>query len=328
MSYPISSFFDDDVFRISVLSNRSKSNSELSNLVRSLDTVSQNFKKPLFVYYRQDRTFEGKLRRSRSANIHQDELEGDLRAISDLENWWDNRDAEEARAVRDTGNTNFRDPQLQAIRALIQKIDAFEDVRYSYDASRPGLYFSKTDGQRVHISKLSGGERSYIILLADLARRLQISQPDIDLADIPGIILIDEIELNLHPSWQSEVIITLCEVFKSCQFVVSTHSPQVISAVESEKVRILKAVRDGIIEVDRPLSTHGRSSNYLLEGVFGASERLPKVDQMINNFNTSIEIRNLDGAERMLEEISKEIEGSATELLVLKKRLKKLKGLK
>ena len=115
-----------------------------------------------------------------------------MQAIGDLEKWWDRRDAQEARLVRDA-NREYRDPQLEAIRRLIAKIEGFSGISFSSTSSPPGLHFVKNDGTSVHVGNLSGGERSYIILLADLARRLQVFVPDKLLDEIPAIVLIDEI---------------------------------------------------------------------------------------------------------------------------------------
>jgi len=176
--------------------------------------------------------------------------------IGDLEAWWDQRDAQEARRVRD-GESSYHDPQLAAIRELVGSIDGFSHVAFDADASPSGLHFVKDDGTPVHVSGLSAGERSYLVLLADLARRLQVFAPGKPLGEISAIVLIDEIELNLHPGWQSEIVPTLAKVFQGCQFVLTTHSPQVLSGVSSEKVRIIE--EDGKVTV--PLSTRGRTSN-------------------------------------------------------------------
>ena len=252
-------------------------------------------------------------------------LNGDLRAITDLENWWDRRDAEEARRVRD-GDRSYRDPQLQAIRRLTKKIDSFSGISFSSTSSPPGLHFLKKDRTPVHVSSLSGGERSYIILLADLARRLQVFAPEKPLGEIPAIVLIDEIELNLHPAWQSEIATTLTGIFSACQFIVTTHSPQVLSGVESRHVRTLEEQPSGATKVSIPLSTRGRTSNYLLEGVFGASERYPPIERLIDDFNRAIDKGDGATAAGMLARIEEEIEEDAPTLLVLRKRLKTLQG--
>ena len=191
----------------------------------------------------------------------------------------------------------------------------------------PDCISSRTTGRRVHVSGLSGGERSYIILLADLARRLQVFAPDKPLDKIPAIVLIDEVELNLHPGWQSEIVPVLTDVFRACQFIVTTHSPQVLSGVESAKVRIIEEdVPDWSWKVTVPLSTRGRTSNYLLEGVLGARERFPPLDQLIGTFNAAIDRQDVVTAADALETLEQEIVDDAPTLLVLRKRLRKLRG--
>jgi predicted ATP-binding protein involved in virulence len=286
-----------------------------------------HIERPLVVYYRQDRGFEDK------NHIHKEpvdltttivsSLEGQLKAISHLESWWDKRDAQEARTVRDK-DRNHKDQQLEAIRKLIMEIDGFRGITYESTKSPEGLYFHKDDGAWVHVSMLSSGERSFIILLADLARRLQMMKADALLADIPGIVLIDEVELNLHPAWQSKIIVTLRKIFKRCQFLITTHSPQVISSVEGVHVRVLEKAEDGILSLKSPIKTKGQTSNYLLEGVFGAHERFPETDKLIDDFNDAIDSRNKELASSLLEKISEQTEGGSPELLLFKKRLKQL----
>ena len=290
---------------------------------------------PRFIHYRQERGFEPKRSRRYAddakkvldpESVQTLSLNEDLQAIGDLEIWWDRRDAQEARRVRD-GERDYRDPQLEAIRNLIAKIDSFSDITFMSTASPPGLHFIKNDGTPVHVGSLSGGERSYIILLADLARRLQVFAPDKSLEEIPAIVLIDEIELNLHPAWQSEILPTLRGVFEACQFIVTTHSPQVLSGVESSKVRMIEEDVSGWSwKVTVPLSTRGRTSNYLLEGVLGASERYPPVDAIIASFNVAIDKSDITTAAKKLAKIEKEIGDDAPTLLVLRKRLKSLQG--
>ncbi|OVE92207.1 hypothetical protein B7W89_07475 [Agrobacterium tumefaciens] len=278
----------------------------------------QSGKDDLLVYYRQDRGFDERGVAGRGDRTTS--LFGSLRAISQLEEWWDRVDAEEARHVRDR-ERDYRDPQLQAIRALIKEVDGFIGVRFSSTQDPAGLYFERTDGVEIHVSLLSTGERSFIILLADLARRLQMTKPNSSLHDIPAIVLIDEVELNLHPSWQSKILSTLSRVFKSCQFIVTTHSPQVISSVESRNVRILERNQDQI-EVNYPLKTKGQTSNYLLEGVFRAHERDPEIDRLFDAFNEAVSKQNRESASELLNEITTKIEGDPPELLLLRKRLK------
>ena len=294
----------------------SSSFDEVKQFIHSQTLLSG--KDDLLVYYRQDRGFDEKGSSGRSESTTS--LFGSLRAISQLESWWDRFDAEEARHVRDV-DRDYRDPQLQAVRALINEVDGFVGVSFSSTQEPPGIYFEREDGVKIHVSSLSTGERSFIILLADLARRLQLTKPDAPLREIPAIVLIDEIELNLHPSWQSKIISTLARVFESCQFIVTTHSPQVISSVESKHVLKFERNADGI-EVSHPIRTKGQTSNYLLEGVFGAHERFPEVDRLFDAFNDAVSRKNRVEAVKFLNEIMEKMEGDPPELLLLRKRLK------
>ena len=299
----------------------------------ALDELASSL--PRFIYYRQERGFgTGRPAETRESTVdmldpeivQDSSLQKDLRAIGDLGAWWDQRDAQEARRARDV-DRSYRDPQLEGIRSLIARIDSFSGVAFHSTASPPGLHFIKNDGTPVHVSGLSGGERSYIILLADLARRLQVFFPDKPLDEIPAIVLIDEVELNLHPGWQSEILPTLADVFRACQFVVTTHSPQVLSGVESAKVRIIEEDVSGRSwKVTVPLSTRGRTSNYLLEGVLGAQERYPPIDTLITAFNAAIDQKDVPTATNALEQVEREIGDDAPTLLVLRKRLKALRG--
>ena len=287
---------------------------------------------PRFVYYRQNRGFQkdaDSIHRPAELTLDPESVQDyslaeDLRAIGDLEAWWNERDAEEARVVRDS-NPNHRDPQLEAIRSVITHIDGFAGIHYSSTASPSGLRLRKTDDTNVHVSGLSGGERSYIILLADLARRLQVFAPDRSLDAIQAIVLIDEIELNLHPAWQSRVAPTLISVFRQCQFIVTTHSPQVLSGIDSRQVRVLQQTEAGPTEAMRPLSTRGRTSNYLLEGVLGASERYPPIDALVDEFNMAIDRGDSAGAEAKLGGIEDEIKDDTPTIFALRKRLKNLR---
>ena len=303
---------------------------------RDLDALAELVSSlPRFIYYRQERGFStGRHAETRESNadildseaVQDSSLQKDLRAIADLGAWWDQRDAQEARRVRD-GDRDYRDPELEAVRDLIARIDSFSGIAFDSTASPPGLRFVKNDSTTVHVSGLSAGERSYIILLADLARRLQVFAPGKTLDEIPAVVLIDEVELNLHPGWQSEIVPTLTNVFRACQFIVTTHSPQVLSGVDSAKVRIIEEDVPGRSwKVTVPLSTRGRTSNYLLEGVLGARERYPPIDTLITAFNVAIDQKDVPTATNALEQVEREIGDDAPTLLVLRKRLRALRG--
>jgi len=92
-------------------------------------------------------------------------------------------------------------------------------------------------GVSLNLSQLSDGERSFLALICDLGRRLALANPDRSVLENPlhgaGVVLIDELELHLHPKWQREVSKKLRETFPNIQFVVTTHSPFVIQSLRA-----------------------------------------------------------------------------------------------
>lgn len=206
--------------------------------------------------------------------------------------WIDTHDADEARRFRD-GDEDYRDPELSAMREAVEKaLPDFGGLRFR-GTTNEILVTRKTDGQKLSFWQLSDGYRAMLALILDLARRMAIANGERYTAEgrsilsSPAIVLIDEIELHLHPGWQQTVLPSLLEIFPNTQFIVSTHSPQVLSSIEPQHVRILGP--DGCIPYEGV--TYGAESSRLLEDIFGidlrseskAKKMLDEYFQLINN---------------------------------------------
>ncbi len=101
---------------------------------------------------------------------------------------------------------------------------------------------------RLPVDTLSDGIRNMIGLVADIAHRTARLNPHLgESAAIgtPGIVLIDEVDMHLHPQWQQVVLQSLEKAFPLIQFIVTTHSPQVLTTVRKENIRILMREEDG-----------------------------------------------------------------------------------
>jgi len=104
------------------------------------------------------------------------------------------------------------------------------------------------DGARLTVNQLSDGEKCLMAMIGDLARRMAIANPMVDNPlEGDGIVLIDEIDLHLHPRWQRMVIPKLREVFPNCQFLISTHSPHIITNVNPENLFLLEMTDEGLV---------------------------------------------------------------------------------
>lgn len=144
--------------------------------------------------------------------------------------------------------------------------------RFIWDRSSWGLYVEQDDGVRLPLRVLSDGTIAMLSLLVDLAHRSIRLNPELGV-DAPklteGFVLIDEVDMHLHPSWQQTVIGSLRTAFPKIQFIVTTHSPQVLSTVSSESIRILGP--DGVHSA--PAGTQGAEASRILKRVFGVPLR-------------------------------------------------------
>lgn len=123
------------------------------------------------------------------------------------------------------------------------------------------------------VLQLSQGEKSILSLVADIARRLTLLNPSLDNPlDGKGLVLIDEIDLHLHPSWQQKVIYRLEETFPNLQFIITTHSPQVCHTVDSDNIWLLK---NGD-KLKAPKGIRGAVSSWVLKNLFEVEVRPPE----------------------------------------------------
>lgn len=122
-------------------------------------------------------------------------------------------------------------------RAVREFLPGFSDVRVELEPLR--LIVSK-NGQDLDLTQLSDGERSLLAMMIDLCRRLVLANPELeDPLQGAGVVLIDEIELHLHPKWQREVVEKLRRTFPRLQFVLTTHSPFVVQTLRQGELRLL-----------------------------------------------------------------------------------------
>lgn len=133
------------------------------------------------------------------------------------------------------------------------------------------------DGLTLSVTQLSQGEKSLLSLVFDIARRLILLNPDVSKRsplEGYGIVLIDEIDLHLHPAWQQRVVPSLTRTFPNVQFILTTHSPQVITTVPYDCIKLLD---EGEVS-SAPRGTRGAESSRILKRIFGVDPR-PQDDE-------------------------------------------------
>lgn len=168
-----------------------------------------------------------------------------------------------------------------AIRVVQQVTDCFLKATtgwhtLEYSVSNEKSLVLKHEQQGImKVDLLSDGIRSMLAMGGDIAYRCIKLNPHfgIDAAKkTTGVVLIDEVDMHLHPRWQQLVLSQLMAAFPNLQFVVTTHSPQVLSSVSSESIRVLS----GSNIYSAPPGTEGAEASRLLKRVLGVEVRPPE----------------------------------------------------
>ena len=148
----------------------------------------------------------------------------------------------------------------------------------------------------IPIELLSDGVRNVISLVMDILYRCCKINPQLreNANQSKGIVLIDEVDMHLHPEWQQTIIGELRSIFPNIQFIVTTHSPQVLTTVEAESIRSIVYNEDtGKFEIQIPQFTLGAKSNVVLKSVFNVEER-PQTIDFVQQLNRYQELVNND----------------------------------
>ena len=229
--------------------------------------------------------------------------------IQDFVDWWKIKEAFSIEVPNSKSNR-----QLQAV---IQALEKF----------MPSPHYSnwRLEGDKVYVTKyteisifvvsllkrgelsihqLSEGERSLIVLVFELARRLAQANPESDdpISTGEGIVLIDELDLHLHPTWQRKVVHDLKRTFPKIQFFATTHSPQIIGEVQADEVILL---RNGGTE--KQSQTFGMDSNWVLKHIMGGADRNAEVATKLDTIFELIEEDNFNEARKLIDALRAEI---------------------
>jgi predicted ATP-binding protein involved in virulence len=167
-----------------------------------------------------------------------------------------------------------------------------------YDGRYDDLVIVLADYGPQLLENLSDGQRIMLTLVGDLASRAAILNPHLAsgaLRDTPGVVMVDELDLHLHPKWQRRVIHDLKNTFPSFQFIATTHSPQLVGEAQPEEIRLL----DGG-ETTTPARSFGIDSSRVLEEVMGATSRDGSVEDQLARVFRAIDDEDFDSARRLL----------------------------
>lgn len=208
---------------------------------------------------------------------------------------------------------------LNAVRSVIEEFTELKNPRIHRQGT-PKMVVEK-DGEKLDVNQLSQGEKSLLALVGDIARRLAILNPSLDNPlQGEGVVLIDEVDLHLHPKWQQNLIDKLTKTFPNVQFILTTHSPHIVS--DNPDV-LVYALDDG--QLHKFGNVYGEDVNTLLNDVFDVSRFTPEIDKKFNDIRRAISHQELDNAESLINHLAQEISPNHTELLKMRLMLAQAK---
>ena len=198
-------------------------------------------------------------------------------------------------------------PELEAVKKAV--LECFNNsgnlgingnatrCRYNVKNHEIEVTYETKDGQfEVHaLSQMSDGYRNMLSMVADIAYRMALLNPqllDCVTQKTDGVVLIDEIDLHLHPAWQRHIVGTLKSIFPKVQFIVSTHAPSVIASAKQDEVVILK----DYAPLAAPFLTYGKDANAILNTVMDVPERQDDVKEEITKFHAALAAGSIETA--------------------------------
>lgn len=270
-------------------------------VLNSLVTSKDRKELPVIAYYRIGRTgLQTVNRRGQSMKFSNDlfyayenSLTNIKSSFEDFTAWFIHEENIENQRKVQKEDLDYRLPSLETVRQAVEKfVGEFKSARFGQlkveraNTSSPPRFIvtNPTDsfvtiekgGVAIALASLSSGEKSVLLLVADIARRLHIANPEANGLLGDGIILIDEVELHLHPAWQRTILGSLREIFPNIQFIVTTHSPQVLSTVHEENILVID---DG--QVFSASDPFGRDTNAILDEIMGTPERPSAAEKLL-----------------------------------------------
>jgi len=241
-------------------------------------------------------------------------------------NWWDasldgaalltwviSKHLERFEAASETGKPlqSLDDDELVLVNAaLAEAVEGIKGLRY--DFSRKSLLVEWQSGAptaATPFENLSDGQKAVIGLVADIARRMCLLNPQLGqevTLKTDGVVLIDELDVHLHPHWQRILTNGLKKAFPAVQFIVASHSPQVLGELSPDEIILLRP--EGTAH---PQVSYGLTSSQVLEEIMGTTARTADVESSLSVLFGALERNELDQARKTLKQLKDAAPGIA-----------------
>ena len=287
----------------------------LKELKAKYSQCVENRKLPLIVYYGTDRIVRvsqrGQIKSFRVTDSLRNSFDN-VNYFRDFYDWFKTEEDIELRRLRE--NPAYRNQKLDCVRtALGRMIRGYSNLRIELSPSR--MLMTNSEGTNLQIDQLSGGYKAVLSVIADIAKRLSMANPDSqNPLEEDAVILIDELDLHLHPKWQKEIVDDLKRTFPNCQFIVSTHSPFVIQSLNAEELFDIKTMQ----YAEEEGSYKGWSIEAIQEHKMGVEPKISIFNQYLEEFSSAMDDENYEKAKTLYKELKEMVSPGSHESKILK----------
>lgn len=239
--------------------------------------------------------------------------------------WYRNQEDYENECKISEGNLNYQDLALSSVRsAILSMLDECKNLRV---ARKPRLEMKVDKGNTsLNVSQLSDGEKCTMALFGDLARRLALANPKMtDPLQGGGVVLIDEIELHMHPFWQRKVLGVLRKTFPNIQFIITTHSPIVLSEADEDYNLIFMRIEDGTVKAFPRKRLDGYDANAILEQFMETKAQNQTTEKLIHSIYVDIQKKAYSDAEKKINNLFELTNENHPDVLMARMEIKRRK---
>ena len=273
---------------------------------------------PVFAYYGTNRAVIDIPRRHRSFETDFSREAALKRALDpasrfkDAFEWFFAMGRDELTIRSEREDLHYNLPVLETVRrAILAMLPEFTNPRITTHPLHFQLSQRNADGSvtDLYVEQLSDGFRTMLALVMDFARRLAQANPKLeDPLKSEAVLLIDEVDLHLHPDWQQRVIPDLQRTFPNTQLILTTHSPQVLTSVHSQCVQVIRGAK----LYASPGGIYGAESKRTLERVMGIPSRPPDNERTkgLEKLFRLISENRFDEAKALADSLNREFEGN------------------
>ncbi|MER2045577.1 MAG: AAA family ATPase [Pantoea agglomerans] len=285
----------------------------------------ESFERRKLIKFETNRIFDYQMLTSISADRHVDDSEVSQQLNTGV-NLYNIKDWFAKRVLFEKVELGYAPNILRNI-ALAKRCISILDAEFSFSRVDPRSYdiFVNTPTGEIWYEYLSSGFKSCMGLLLGIIKEIELRFPEKEIyaPEFDGVILIDELELHLHPEWQARITDALTTTFPSAQFIVTTHSPHVVQNAKSHQIIALVSSGNGEVCLKKlPDNDSGYSAwtvEEVLLDIMGMESTLSRKLQMqLDDFDRFVDAENFDEAKNIYDQLDAALHQNS----VLRKSLK------